>query len=287
MTEFQVSGPIAADVAIQVGSVHVIAGDRQEATVVVNPTDRAKNVDVEWADNTTVDFVAGNRLVVKGPKPGGFVNMVLGRYGSIDVTVELPEGSTVDVSNGYGDIRIDGRVADAKAKTGAGEVHADETAAADLTSGAGAMSIRLAKGDTRLTTAGDMRIGRIEGNAVVKNMNGRTWIDETTGHLRVKSANGDIQVAKSHSTVVAKTANGNIEVGEAMEGTVSMETGAGSLRVGVAKGTAAWVDARTSFGRVHNTLQSSERPDSTERSIEITARTAFGDINVHRAGGQE
>jgi DUF4097 and DUF4098 domain-containing protein YvlB len=283
MTEFPTSGPISADVAIQVGSIHLIAGDRQETTVVVNPADRAKGVDVEWAKNTAVEMVGGKRLVVKGPKPGGFVNTVLGRYGSIEVTIELPAGSTVDVSNGYGDIRIDGRVADAKAKSGAGEVHIDESAAADLSSGAGAMSIGIARGETRMTTAGDMRIGRIEGNAVIKNMNGKTWIDEATGHLRVKSANGDIQVSKAHSAVVAKTANGNIDIGEVSEGTVSMETGAGALHVGVADGTAAWVDARTSFGRVHNTLQASERPGATDRAVEITARTAFGDITVQRA----
>ena len=287
MTELQTSGPISADVTIQIGSVHVIAGDRDETTVSVNPTDRSRGIDVEWAENTQVELMAGSRLVVKGPKPGGLVNTVLGRYGSIDVTVELPHGSRVDVSNGYGDVRIDGRLADAKVRSGAGEIHVDEAGAADLNSGAGAMSLGIAHGETRMTTAGDIRVGRIEGNAVIKNNNGKTWIDEATGHLRVKSANGDIQVTKARSTVVARTANGNIDIGEVVEGTVSMETAAGGLHVGVADGTAAWVDARTSFGRVHRSLQATERPGSTHRSVEITARTGFGDITVHRAQVKE
>lgn len=284
MTVFKTAGPVSADVAIQIGSVHVIASDRADTTVVVNPADARKNVDVEWARDTKVELLGGNRLVVKGPKPAGFVASVLGRYGSIDVTIELPEGSAVDVANGYGDVRVDGRVAGTKVKTGAGDVHVDQATSADLVSGAGAMSLGASRGETRLTSAGDMHVGSIDGNAVVKNMNGKTWIDEVSGHLRVKSANGDIQVSKARSTVVAKTANGNIEIGEVEEGTVDLETASGALRVGVGEGTAAWVDARTSFGRVHNTLQASDRPGATDRAVEITARTSFGDIRIHRAG---
>lgn len=287
MSVFQTPAPIGANVEIQIGSVHLIAAEREDTTVVVNPTDPAKELDVEAAAKTQVELTAGNRLVVKTPHPRGVVGAVLGRYGSVDVTIELPEGSAIDVSNGFGDIRVDGRVAEARLKSGAGEVHADETTKADLVSGFGNLTLGTARGEAQLTTTGDIRIGRIEGNAVVKTSNGRTWIDEVAGHLRIKSSNGDIEIARAGSSVVAKTANGRIEIGEVESGSINMQTAAGGLSVGVGEGTAAWVDAKTKFGRVNNTLEATERPESSDRSVEISAWTGFGDITVHRAGGHK
>ena len=49
------------------------------------------------------------------------------------------------------------------------------------------------------------------------------------------------------------------------------------------KGTAAWVDAKTSFGRVHNRLGSADGPELSEKTVEIRARTSFGDIVIRRA----
>ena len=283
MTVFETPRPIGANVEIPMGSVHLIAGDRKDTTVVINPTDPAKEFDVEAAAKAEVELTGGDRLLVKAPHPRGVVGAVLGRYGSVDVTIELPEGSTIDVSTGFGDIWIDGRVAEAKLKSGAGQVHADETTNADLTSGFGNLSLNMARGEARLTTTGDIRIGHIEGNSVLKSANGKIWLEEAGGHLRVKSANGDIEISRARSSVVAKTANGRIEIGEVEAGSISMQTAAGGLRVGVGEGTAAWVDARTKFGRVHNTLQTTDRPGAKDRSVEISAWTGFGDITVHRA----
>lgn len=283
MVEFQTPEPIAANVVVQVGSVQVIASRRDDTTVVVNPSDPSKPLDVEAAKKTEVDLSAERRLVVKAPKPGGIVGAVLGKYGSVDVTIELPEESEIDVSNGVGDVRIDGRVTETRVKAGAGAVHVDETTTVDLTTGAGNLSLNVARGGARLTAAGEMRIGRVEANAVVKNMNGKTSIEEVSGHLRIKAANGDISIGTTHSVVVAKTDNGSIEIGEVKAGSVNVETGAGSLAIGVREGPAAWVDARTKFGRVDNSLEHTENPGPSEGTVEIRARSAFGDIGIHRA----
>lgn len=286
MSVFQTPQPIGANVEIQMGSVHLIASDREDTTVVVNPTDPSKELDVEAARKTEVELTAGRRLIVVAPHPRGVVGAVLGRYGSVDVTIELPEGSAVEVSTGFGDIRVDGRVAETQLKTGAGEIQADASTKADLASGFGNLSLGSASGEVRMTSTGDIRVGRIEGSAAIKNSNGKTWIDEVGGHLRVKSANGDITIGLARSSVVAKTANGRIELGEVEGGSVSLQTAAGGIHVGVGDGTAAWVDAKTKFGRVHNTLQPTDRPETPDRSVEISAWTGFGDITVHRAVGR-
>lgn len=286
MDVFETPEPIAADVQIQMGTIHLIAGDRDDTTVAVNPTDPGRDLDVEAAAKTEVDLT-GHRLVVKARHPRGVVGAVFGRYGSVDVTIELPERSSVEVANGLGDIRLDGRMGQVRLKTGAGEVHADATMKAELISGLGDLSLGAARGEVHLTSAGDIRVGRVEGSAVVKNTNGQTWIDEVTGYLRVKSSNGDVEISRALSSVEAKTANGSIEIGEVEAGTITTQTAAGDIRLGVGEGTAAWVDARTKFGRVHNTLEAIDRPETPDRSVEIDAWTGFGDITLHRADRQK
>ena len=83
-----------------------------------------------------------------------------------------------------------------------------------------------AVGNAEVTTAGEMRLGAIEGRAQIKNQNGKTWIGEVTGPLRVKSHNGDITVGRMEAEVAAKTANGSILLGEVSNGSVSLETAA-------------------------------------------------------------
>ena len=88
---------------------------------------------------------------------------------------------------------------------------------------------------------------------------------------------------RAHAGVGAKTANGSIRVGEVVRGSVVIETAAGGLDVGIRPGTVAWVDADSRFGRVHNTLGATGSPDPSEEAVEIRARTAYGDIVIHRA----
>jgi DUF4097 and DUF4098 domain-containing protein YvlB len=99
----------------------------------------------------------------------------------------------------------------------------------------------------------------------------------------VKSANGDITVARAHADVAVKTANGSIRIGEVTRGSVVLETGSGGLEVGIGQGTVAFVDARTRFGRVHNALETTSAPESSQETVEIRARTSFGDIAIQRS----
>lgn len=281
MAVFETTGPIAADIEVQVGAVHIIASQREDTVVVVNASKPGKKLDVEAAEKTVVDMTR-NRLTVITPKPVGLGGLLLGRYGSVDVTVELPEGSSIALTNGYGDVRADGSFGEVFVKTGAGDIDVDQTTVSRLVSGAGRLSLGQSKGKAEVTTAGDMEIGRVAGEAAIKNLNGKTRVGEVVGPLRVRSANGDIFVERARADVSAKTANGDIEIGEVTLGSVTLDTSSGAISVGLASGTAAWVDARTQYGRVHNDLESGDRPDAGNE-VEIRARTSFGDIRIHRS----
>jgi hypothetical protein len=283
MPAFETPGPISVTVELPLGDVHVIASDRADTVVVVNPSDRSQKPDVEAAERTHVECSAGT-LLIKTPKPRGLGNYIgVGRAGSVEVTIELPVDSHIQGDAGLADFRGDGRLGDIRIKTGAGDVRLDQTGELHIETGAGSVTVDRAVGHTVITGAGDMRIREIDGEAEIKNLNGKTWVGEVTGGLRVRSANGDISVERAHADVGIKTANGSIQVGEVSRGSVVLETGSGGLDIGIRYGTAAWVDASTRFGRVDNSLGTADGPDLSQEPVEIRARTSFGDIVIHRS----
>lgn len=282
MQTFETPQPISVDVDITAGSVHLIASPRNDTTVVVNPSDPSVKTDVAAAETTEVGLIDGS-VTVTTAKSRKIGNYLSSRPGSVDVTIELPAQSSLVVKVGAGDVTADGQFGNVDVKSGAGAIHIDRTISARLVSGAGNLTLNHSSDGAQVTTAGVMRIGGIDGDATIKNLNGKTWIGEVDGRLRVRSANGDITVDRATSDVAVKTANGNVDVGEVAAGSVTLDTGMGGLTIGIADGAAAWVDARTKFGRVDNSLEPTDAPDGAGGEVEIRARTSFGDIHIHRS----
>ena len=98
----------------------------------------------------------------------------------------------------------------------------------------------------------------------------------------MNAANGTITVDQAQAAVAAKTANGNVRLGAVARGTILAQTGFGNVEVGVLDGSAAWLDLNTRFGKVHNDLDAAERPGPGEDTVEVRARSAFGDITIRR-----
>ncbi len=101
--------------------------------------------------------------------------------------------------------------------------------------------------------------------------------------MKVKSANGDVTIDDAGRDVTAKTANGNIRLGRVARGAVAIETGSGALEIGIEEGTAAWIEATTKFGRLHNLLTPAENPAPSAETVQVRARTSFGDITITRS----
>ena len=70
MPTFETNQPIVLSIEMSQGAVHVIASDRTDTVVAVNPSDRDRPEDVEAADKTVVDLANGT-LSIRAPKPRG------------------------------------------------------------------------------------------------------------------------------------------------------------------------------------------------------------------------
>ena len=284
MPTFKTDEPIAVSIAVSRAVIRIVAGDRTDTIVTVHPGDRNRPEDVEAAEKTVVDLSNGT-LSIKQQKPGGIAAPVIGwkRRGALDVTVELPEGSSLRADTGFADFGCEGRLGDVEVRTGAGNIRLDRTGALVVHSGAGHVTVGEASGRARIVTAGDITVGAVAGDADVKNHNGRTWIGRVGGDAQVRSANGDVTIDEAGADVAARTANGDIRLGQVVRGSVTGETAAGRIDVGIREGTAAWIDAVTRFGTVHNDLAPVGDPEASAETVTVQARTSYGDVFITRA----
>jgi DUF4097 and DUF4098 domain-containing protein YvlB len=280
MPTFDTPDPIQVTIDIYMADLRITAGDRTDTVVEVRPSDGANESDVEAARQVRVDYADGT-LRITGPKRLFDFSR---KSRSVDLTVELPTGSQVIADVLAGGIRSGGRLGDSKFKISAGHLSIEQTGAARLSTGAGHVTAGTIDGNAEISTGtGKIQVGEIAGTAVLKNSNGDTTIDAVGGDARVRSANGAISVGRAGAGVDAKTSNGDIHIGEVVRGSVHLGTAAGDVEIGIAEGTAAWLQVTTGFGKLRNLLENVPRPEDAAETVEVRGRTSYGDITIRRS----
>jgi hypothetical protein len=278
MPAFETPTPVAVSLTLNVADIYVDASERGDTTVEIQAAANSGRSQ-RAAEETTVELVDG-RLRVKTPKHLG---SMFGHPGKITINIRLPRGSSLDADTSIGDLHVTGELGECRFKTGYGDIRIGRTGGLRLRTGAGDISVDHAAGDAELSTGtGELRLGHVDGAVVLKSSNGDTWLGEAVGAVNARAANGDIVVDRAAADVTARSAHGDLRVGEAASGAVNLTTAAGRVEIGIPAGTAAWLELHTDTGTVHNGLQSASGPDAGDLTVEVRARSYFGDIFIHR-----
>ncbi|NUL01675.1 DUF4097 family beta strand repeat protein [Streptomyces lunaelactis] len=178
MKKFDTTAAISTVLDIPAGRIQVIAADRADTTVEVLPANASKGRDVKAAEQTTVEFGDGV-LRISAPTEK---NQILGASGSIEVTIQLPAGSSIEAKAAAAEFRGVGRLGDVAFEGAHGAVKIDEAA-----------SVRLA------AYAGDITVGRLTGPAEISNQKGDIHITEaTSGTVVLRTQMGDVTVGAAH-----------------------------------------------------------------------------------------
>ena len=263
MPTFDTPSPISARIDVSSGSVTVRASDRADTVVAVRARNPRSSADVAAAENTVVHFAAGELVVRSTSRPR---LLFFGSGPEIDVEIALPEGSAVDVRTTAGEISCTGRL--------------------------GAVELESKYGDLRLETAGSLRARTASGDITAAAVDGETSahtsygdvrVGETAGRARLETGYGDISVDRALGSLSGTTKYGQVRVGSAVRGSLTLETAYGEVEAGIQEGTAAWLDVHSGAGRIRNLLTESQGPDGATETVEIHARTAYGDILIRRA----
>jgi Putative adhesin len=263
MHTFDTPEAISVDLNVEFGGARIIARDRKTTVVEVRPMSEGRRADIEAAKQTRVRY-AGGRLEVGAPKPRGL--SLFGRPGAVDVVVQLPSGSHVRGNTGYGDFDAEGRLGDCFLKTSYGTLHVEDV---------GALTLQ--------TSAGDITAGRVAGGAEIRSSSGDIRIGETSALANLKTSAGDIRVESAGESINARTAYGAIRVGHALRGQLDLAASYGDVEVGVAEGTATFLELRSNHGRVRNELDLVDEAPEPGEFLKVHAETGYGDIRIRRA----
>ncbi|MFF9471466.1 DUF4097 family beta strand repeat-containing protein [Streptomyces roseolus] len=218
MQTFAATAPIAALVTVPAGHLRFIAADRADVTVDIRPATPGRSRDVKAAEETAVSFADGV-LRITAPEAR---NQLFGASGSVEITVQLPAGSSVEGKAAAADLRGVGRLGDVTFEAAQGPVKLDEAGRVHLTLQDGDITLGRLNGDAALTTArGDLRIAEATAGSVALTTRSGSisvgaargvaaTLDAGTSYGRVSNALRNAEGAGVGLTIRATTDHGDI-----------------------------------------------------------------------------
>ncbi|MGP3977737.1 DUF4097 family beta strand repeat-containing protein [Streptomyces sp. 8N114] len=277
MPSYETPEPISAAINLPAGTLRLLTTGRGATSVEVQPSDPEKKSDVQAVEQTRVEYANG-KLKVKAPRQRG------SQSGMLDIVVELPDGSDLEIRSSSLDLRSKGRLGELRCRSASGDIDLDVTGPLDLDTASGDVTVNRVAGriDVQLGS-GDVHIHEIDGSGCVKSSSGDLRVGNVTGELRLNAASGDIALSVAHADVQAKAVTGNIVLGEVARGSVAAETSTGQLKIGIRDTVPAWLDLHSQTGSVHNALATTDGPEQGEETVKVEARSLSGDIVIHRS----
>jgi hypothetical protein len=281
MPVFDTPEPITVAVTMKAGDTRVIASDRTDTLVSVDPPGEEESVRFDLANGRLT--VAAREPKRRGPWMVDLIDKLRGGP-SYTVTIEVPTGSNLEVDATYGAVTTTGTLGTCRLRLGYGDVRLDRTGSLDVHHRHGDVVVDHVAGNAEIAvSSGDITIRTVTGSATVTNNHSDIDVGDVSGVLRLTGTHGDISVARTSAEVSVRNAYGSVRVAEAVSGVIDLSTTYGELEIGIATGTAAWLDVSSSTGSVRNELSSRPGPDGFDNSVEVRARTRDGDVVIRRA----
>lgn len=137
-----------------------------------------------------------------------------GFHGRVEITVDVPAETAVDIRTAGGAIRLSGTRRPADLRTSGGSLTI-ENLSADLdgdTSG-GSVHVRDVAGNARVrTSGGSIEAARIHGSLDADTSGGSVRIESVSGNVKAHSSGGPIRIFDAAGRVDAETSGGGVEV---------------------------------------------------------------------------
>ncbi|MFC3898800.1 DUF4097 family beta strand repeat-containing protein [Lentzea rhizosphaerae] len=189
----------------------------------------------------------------------------------ITTVLDIPAGLVQFIAADRDDTAVDVRPVNASKSR---DVKAAEKTRVEFADGV--LSIRTETGNQLFGPSGSVEItvqlpagSRVEAKAASAEFRGVGRL----GDIAFEAAQSDIKLDEA-GTVKLATQAGDVTIGR-LNGSAEIATQKGDITVGVAAGLSASMDAGTSYGRIHNSLNNNGTTDVT-----IHATTSYGDITA-------
>jgi len=278
MSAYVVTGTPEVRVEVQVGRVDLVATDRGDVVVSVSPSNPGRSGDRSAADRVRVDQV-GDTIRITG---AGRLNL-FGAGDSVDVLVEVPVATMAMLDVKYGWVNASGELGPCRVNVSYGNVTLEAATRLDLTVGYGEVRVARVAGDAEIRLkSGSARIGRVGGSLRLTGSDASVVVDSVGSAADVTTSSGAVELGRAAGSVRVRSAYGLVRVGELVRGDARIDGSYGGVDVGVRRGVSVWLDAVSQHGVVRTDLAASTGPDSDD-TLELRVRTGYGDITIHRS----
>ncbi len=258
---FETPDGLSVELRIPAGTIHVQAADTDQTTVHITGEKNPDDIVVECSPRGS-----GGHLLTIGSRRKAFGFGSWGRDLRVDLTV--PSGSDLDTETGSADLAITGEIGSVSVRTGSGDVSFEDST--------GNVTVKAASGDVD---------GRsVAGALTVHGASGDLRARSVGGALVCRTASGDLQVDRLDGDATVTAASGDIRIDAASTGTLNLKTVSGDISVGIAPGTAVWLDLTSTTGDATSDLDGGTEP-ANGATLEIHATAVSGDVRVRRAAG--
>ena len=137
-----------------------------------------------------------------------------GFRGRVDITVEVPSETAIDIHTAGGSIRVSALKRPARLRTSGGSLTIEDLSAdVDGDTSGGSVYVRDAAGAVRVrTSGGGIEAARIHGSLDADTSGGSVRIESVTGDVKAHSSGGPIRIFDAGGRVDADTSGGGVEV---------------------------------------------------------------------------
>jgi DUF4097 and DUF4098 domain-containing protein YvlB len=276
---FDTPEPVELKVELSTGKIDITCDDSRQTTVALDPMN---------GDSSARELIAharveqhGNKVSVIMPKSKG---SFFGRKGQVRAQIRLPHQSSLKIDTGSADLKAHGRFAEAHINSGSGDIEIEEIATGDIKAGSGDVEVEEVTSSVKVKTgSGDVTLGPVGGACDVMAGSGDVVLDAVVGSLKVKTGSGDVVIKVGGDRVDAMAGSGDVLVQRVDRGEVFAKTGSGDVTIGVAQGTAAYLDIQTVTGDVRSSLDTTATPLDGDSTVAINVVSGTGDVVLQRA----
>jgi hypothetical protein len=235
----------------EVGGVVLQGVAGRQASIVVT-SDRQ---DLEEVFAFRFDQSAGQLKMVVEHKDKGFMKWLRQFRGNVQIAIEVPRGTPVDLDTSGGSIDLSALDAGVKANSSGGGVKvSDIKGDVSLSSSGGGVEARSVHGALRLESSG--------GSVRAEGVDGSVYADTSGGSLTLETVGGDITASSSGGGVHIHGAAGHVKAGSS----------GGPVQVAFAAGNSKGGDLDSSGGGVVATLDPAA-------GVDVDASSSGGSVN--------
>jgi DUF4097 and DUF4098 domain-containing protein YvlB len=253
------------------GDVTVETGDVAEATVELvplNDTDATRSA----IEKATVD-ARGDEIVVELAGGRGW-SISIGNWGfgsaQVSVRITCPHGSDLACDTASADIRVTGKLGEARIRTASGDTSLEEVD--------GALELKSA--------SGDVRVESVAGRCTLNTVSGDIELETAMAGVSANSVSGDVELGEIVGDLTVSSVSGDQSIRAAGPGDVALKAVSGDVDVAIRRGLRVRLDVNSVSGSIGSELEVSDAPtggDGPEAGLRV--RTVSGDVRISRAAG--